>query len=143
MDEDIKTELDHLTVRSQRDLHRMWELLMEPLGFSGTSLWVTFIDADGRPLRHLLEIAESEVLPSPAEVANLYEVLELVCEDLPEGTSVAFLLSRPGREGVTAFDRDFASRLMAGARACRLAGHPTHRANDIGIVVLAPDDLAA
>ncbi len=143
MDDDILTELDNLLVQSQRDLHRMWELLMEPLGFVGTSLWVTLIGDDGRPLRHLLEIAESEVPPEPEEVANLYEVLDLVCEELPAGTSVAFLLTRPGREGVTAFDRDFAARLLAGGRGSGLRGHPIHRANDVGIVVVAPDDLAA
>ncbi len=138
-----RTELERLRIRSQSDLQRMWELLMRPLGFRTTSVWVTFIGPDDRPTRFLVEIAESEQLPEPEEVANLFAVLEQVCHDEGEGTSVAFLVSRPGRDGVNDFDRRLATRLVAGARSSSLHTHPIHVANDVAVWAVTPDDLAA
>lgn len=140
---DESHELDHLLITSQRDLHRMWELLMQPLGFRSTSIWVTFVGADDRPTRFLLEIAESETLPEPHQVANLYSVLAEICAEEGEGTSVALLVSRPGRDAVNAFDRDLATRLTAGARRSGVPCHPIHVANDVGVWAVTPDDLAA
>ena len=89
MDDDIRTQLDDLRIRTQSDLHRLWQLLMQPLGFRTTSVWATFIGADDRPIRFLIEIAESEQLPEPEEVARLFELLEEVCVQECEGASVA------------------------------------------------------
>ena len=143
MDDDIRTELDELLIRNQSDVQRMWELLMQPLGFRSTSIWVTFIGADDRPTRFLVEITESEHLPDPEEVANLFDVLEQVCAEEGEGTSVAFLVTRPGRDSVNTFDRDLAGRLLAGARSSHLHCHPIHVANDRAVWAVTPDDLAA
>lgn len=137
------TELDRLKIRNQSDVQRMWELLMQPLGFRSTSVWVTFIGTDDRPTRFLVEIAETEQLPEAREVENLFDVLEQVCLDEGDGTSVAFLVTRPGRDTVNAFDRDLATRLLAGARASSVACHPIHVANDVGVRAVTPDDLAA
>jgi hypothetical protein len=101
MDDHTTTELDQLKIRNESDVKRMWELLMQPLGFRATSVWVTFIGTDDRPTRFLVEIAESEQLPEPQEVANLFDVLEQVCADEGQGTSVAFLVTRPGRTAST------------------------------------------
>ena len=147
MDDDIThqpgTELDHLKIRSQSDLQRMWELLMRPLGFTSTSVWVTFIGSDDRPTRFLVEIAESEHLPDPPEVAHLFDLLEQLCADEGPGTSVAFLVTRPGRDRVNAFDRDMATRLRTGARHSSVRCHPIHVANDLAVRAVTPDDLAA
>jgi hypothetical protein len=143
MDDHTSTELGRLKIRNQGDVQRMWELLMQPLGFRATSVWVTFIGADDRPTRFLIQITESDQLPEPQEVANLFDVLEQVAAEEGEGTSVAFLVSRPGRDGVNAFDRDLASRLMTGARASGVACHPIHVANDVAVWAVTPDDLAA
>lgn len=137
------TELEHLKIRNRSDVQRMWELLMQPLGFRRTSVWVTFIGTDDRPTRLLVEVAESEQLPTPQEVVNLFGVLEQICADEGAGTSVAFLVTRPGRDAVNAFDRDLATRLRAGARESRVPCHPVHVANDAGVWAVAPDDLAA
>jgi hypothetical protein len=143
MDDHTATELDSLKIRSQNDVQRMWELLMQPLGFRSTSVWVTFIGSDDRPTRFLVEIAESDQLPEPYEVANLFDVLEQICTDEGQGTSVAFLVTRPGRDSVNAFDRDIAARLIAGARASGVHSHPIHVANDLAVWAVTPDDLAA
>ena len=143
MDDDIRTELDELLIRNQSDVQHMWELLMQPLGFRSTSVWVTFIGVDDRPTRFLVEITETEHLPGPEEVANLFAILEQVCAEEGEGTSVAFLVTRPGRDSVNAFDRDLAGRLLAGARASHVQCHPIHVANDLAVRAVTPDDLAA
>jgi hypothetical protein len=136
-------ELDGLTIGSQSDLQRMWELLMQPLGFRSTSLWVTFIGSDDRPTRFLVEIAESEQLPEPREVANLYDVLRQIVDDDPDELTIAFLITRPGRSGTNAFDRALSQRLLAGSRQAGLTVHPIHVADDVAVRAITPDDLAA
>ena len=135
--------LDELSIRSPADLQRMWELLMQPLGFRSTSLWVTFVGSDDRPTRFLIEVAESEHLPEPREVANLYDVLQQVIAQDPDDLTVAFLITRPGRDGTRAFDRELSTRLLAGSRAAGVAIHPIHVADDVGVRAITPDDLAA
>ena len=137
------SELDQLTLRSPADLQRMWELLMAPLGFRTTSLWVTFVGPDDRPTRFLIEIVESEALPSSTEVANLFDVLHQVLAEDPSAVSVAFLITRPGHGGPTAFDRTLSARLLAGARAAGVPTHPVHVADDVAVRAVTPDDLAA
>jgi hypothetical protein len=143
MDDDTPSELDGLTIRSQGDLQRMWELLMQPLGFRSTSLWVTFIGSDDRPTRFLIEVAESEQVPEPREVANLYDVLRQVIDEDPDDLSVAFLITRPGRDGTRPFDRELSARLFAGAPTAGIAIHPIHVADDVAVRAITPDDLAA
>jgi hypothetical protein len=146
MDDDhseLRTELDQLTIRSQSDVQRMWELLMQPLGFRATSLWVTFVGSDDRPTRFLIEISESEHLPGPREVANLFDVLRQVIDEDPDELSVAFLITRPGRDGTRTFDRELSARLLAGSRTARIAIHPIHVADDVAVRAITPDDLAA
>ena len=143
MDDHTSTELDRLTIRTQGDLQRMWELLMQPLGFRSTSLWVTFIGSDDRPTRFLIEVSESEHVPEPREVANLFDVLQQVIDQDPDDLSVAFLISRPGRDGTRAFDRELSARLLAGARTAGVPVRPVHVADDVAVRAITPDDLAA
>lgn len=143
MSEHTDHELDHLRIRHQSDVHRMWELLMQPLGFRGTSVWVTFIGDDDRPTRYLVEIAECEEIPDPEAVVNLFAILEQLCAEEGAGASVAILVTRPGRDAVNAFDRRLATVLVAGARLSSVPLHPIHVANDVGIWAVTPDDLAA
>lgn len=141
-----RAELDHLRVTQQRDLHRMWELLMWPLGFTARSLWVTFVDTDGRPLQALVEIGELDDLGgdpgAEPDVAPLFHVLDQVLGDGP-AVSVAFLVVRPGRAGLQAEDRRLAAALLAGARRAGIHCHPVHVADDVRLAAVTPDDLAA
>ena len=143
MDDFTPSELDQLTITSQADLQRMWELLMQPLGFRSTSLWVTFIGSDHRPTRFLIEVAESDHLPEAREVANLYDVLRQLIDEDSDDLTVAFLISRPGRDGTREFDRELSSRLLAGSRLAGIAIHPIHVADDVAVRAVTPDDLAA
>jgi hypothetical protein len=143
MDDHTSTELDRLTIRTQHDLQHMWELLMHPLGFRSTSLWVTFIGSDDRPTRFLIEVSESDHVPDPREVANLYDVLQQVIDQDPDDLTVAFLISHPGRDGTRAFDRELSARLLAGARTAGVPLRPIHVADDVAVRAITPDDLAA
>ena len=136
-------ELDHLRIRTQRDLQRLWELLMQPLGFRSTSLWVTLIGEDRRPTRFLIEVAGAEDVPGRDEVAHLYDVLEQVLREEGAGTTAALLITRPGRDGPSSVDRLFGRRLLEGARASGVPLEPLHVATDVAVLPLAPDDLAA
>ena len=138
-----RSELDALKIRTQADLHRMWELLMQPLGWRSMSLWVTFVGADRRPTRFLLEVAEHESIPSDDDVANLYDVLDQVLRDEREPCTVAFLIARPGCEPLSAQDRLFGQRLLQGARRSGVPVEPVHVATDVAIWAVTPDDLAA
>ncbi len=143
MDDHTPAELDELTIRSQADLQRMWELLMQPLGFRSTSLWVTFVGSDQRPTRLLVEITESESLPSLPEVANLFDVLQQIIDEDPDDLTVAFLITHPGRDGTTEFDRQLSARLLAGAHDSGISLLPIHVADDVAVRAVTPDDLAA
>ena len=138
------SELDQLTLRSPADLQRMWELLMQPLGFRTTSLWVTFIGPDDRPTRFLIEIAESE---APArrrrEVANLFDVLHQV-HRRGSRRPQRRLPDHPPRPRRHDSLRPRASgRLLDGARAAGVPTHPVHVADDVAVRAVTPDDLAA
>jgi len=70
-------------------------------------------------------------------------VLQQVVDEAPDELSVAFLISRPGRDGTRTFDRELSARLVAGSRVAGLAIHPIHVADDVAVRAITPDDLAA
>jgi len=126
------------TVRSQADLERVWRHLMEPLGFSGASIWMLRLDPDGLAVPHLLEIAEAELAPDdPEPFAGLLEDLE----SADPGGSFAFLRSRPGPGGVDADDRAWASFLYAAGRLGGVRLEVVHLATDTDVVPLPMDEV--
>ena len=143
MDDDTSTELDRIRITSQAELHRLWELLMHPLGFRDLTLWVTFVGEDRRPERFLLEIAESVGVPEPDEVAALFALVARLRAERFPGSTVALLVARPGRAQLTQVDRVLSARLLAAAADAQVPLEPIHVANDVRVLVVAPDDLAA
>jgi hypothetical protein len=129
-------------VRTQADLHRLWRALMGPLGFGGRSLWLLLLEEAGQPTPHLVQIEDMPASPDQHMRDNLaHFVSDLIRELGP--SQMAFLLSRPGRDGITDGDRAWAECLQDVLRREALPGWPVHRANDRELVVIAPDDLAA
>lgn len=145
MDDDVRHELTLMRLRTQSDVHRMWELVMQPLGFGSTSLWFTFVDDRDAPLPMVVELAEIDEsgFPSGDDVAHLYSLLEQASADPGGIASVAFLITRPGRGGILETDRRLAALLLGGARRSRLGCQPIHVAHDLAILTITPDDLAA
>lgn len=133
------TPLPGTLIRSQADLHAMWEGLMQPLGFSARSLWFCLLDPDRRVLPTLTEITEMADQPDgegPAAFARL--VRHLVPDD---ATSCAMLLARPGRRRLRVSDRRWAGALLAACAAEGVPVWPVHLATDEAVVVVPPDAL--
>lgn len=128
-------------VRTQKDLHHLWRILMGPLGFGGRSLWVHLLDADGRSTPVILQIEDLPRCPDRQMRDRLRQFLRHLAED--DGGSIAFLLTRPGRAGIEVGERQWANTLSDVAQWSRLQSWPVHRANDEELVVVTPDDLAA
>lgn len=130
-------------IRSQSELHDAWTTFMQPLGFSGDSIWLMLIGPDDRPVPHLTEIEDAEQPPEPAAIEGFAEMLRMLrAEIVPDGR-FAFLRTRPGGGGITAADRAWAHALH---EAGRLAGVPVevvHRACDVDLVPVPMDELLA
>jgi hypothetical protein len=130
------------TIRTQADLRRTWAFLMRPLGFSGSSIWMLLLDADGRPHPRLVQLEDCPVRPDPDHLQGLAALARTLLDDVKPGGRWAFLRSRPGSASVTPTDRTWARGIL---EACRAAGVPTevvHLATDVDVVPLPYDDLA-
>lgn len=132
---------DHL-ITSQADLEQTWRTLMEPLGFSRTSLWIVFLHPDGRPHKTLIEVPAPDHMTAPDPAAP--ELLDLLHEwtthEVPGGR-VAFLRTRPGRGGLSPADKLWAATLYAAARVAGVPSEVVHVANDDQLVPVPLDDL--
>jgi len=135
---DNKTHLP--SIRTQTDLHALWTTLMEPLGFSGTSLWFAPLAPDGHPLGQVTEVAD---LPSdpPDRLDALVGLITAAYGDAGD-LSVAFLLSRPGRSAISADDARWAQGLAEAAHRAALRIWPVHLASNESVVVIPPDAIA-
>lgn len=143
MDNTRSNELRHLRVETQRDVCRLWQLLMRPLGFSHGSLWVVCIAPDGRPVPGIAEISDADEVPSQVQVDNLYATFSRAFADAGDGSRLAFLISRPGVAPVGRHDARFGRALVDGARRNGVRIEMVHLATDTAIVPLTPDDLVA
>lgn len=127
-------------IRDQADLERLWRSLMEPLGFSRTSLWLLVVEADGTPVRQLVEVDEAHEPPDADQWHGFVHVLGALVEDRP-GARVAFLHTRPGRDGLTDRDRRWAEALYDAAREAGVPCEVVHAANDVRLVPVPLDEL--
>ena len=122
-------------IRNADDLQELWRSLMGDEGFSRRSVWLLFLDADGRPSPVLVPIDDIPRRPVPLFLDNLCCIVrELV--GAPDVATAALLLSRPGRLPMTEDDR-------AWARALRQVSSswPTFLAVGDSVQMFAPDDL--
>lgn len=132
-------DLDH-PITCQADLEGVWRLLMQPLGFGGTSLWFLAVDPDGRVHPHLTQIEECpDPPPPPEEMLGTLSAIHAVLDDLVPGARIAFLRSRPGRRGVDAHDRAWARSLYGAARAIGAPVEVIHLATDDDVWPLPAD----
>jgi hypothetical protein len=126
-------------LRTQADVERMWRRLMQPLGFSGCSLWMVVIE-DDRPVPRIMEITEMPLAPEDGDAEAISGVLARLAED---GTRFAFLRSRPGHGRPDASDRAWARALYDAGRTAGARLEVVHLAHDDDIYPLAVDDLLA
>lgn len=128
-------------VRTDADLHRTWSSMLGDLGFSDRSLWVLFLGDDGRPSGPLLRIDELPDGPWDVAVDDLVAVCRDILDGPGGGGSVALLVTRPGAGPWHVGDRAWARFLTSAAG--RVGGRvwPVHRAHDVALERVAPDDL--
>ena len=63
-------------IHGQADLEDVWRNLMEPLGFSGRSLWLMFIDADDRAMPQLTQIEDLPVVLGDEELRTVGSAID-------------------------------------------------------------------
>ena len=83
---------------------------MGPLGFDERLLRFSFVGADRRLVKLLSDVPIGRS-PTPAMVNDLMSALEVLVNDVAEGGTVAFLLTRPGLGSVSRWDRQWADAL--------------------------------
>jgi hypothetical protein len=90
------------------------------------------------------QLTQIEEIPRWADAKICQPLLEL-CQHIvgrnSAGGSVAFLLTRPGRNPMDDADRSWARGLTAAAEQFGVSMWPVHFANDVELRVFAPDDL--
>lgn len=128
-------------VLTQADVYTRWRMLMGELGFSKSLLWVAMFDSEGRMLPTLSQVDELPAAPDDQFLESLMDAFGQVLHRFAPGGRIAFLLSRPGRAGITAFDRVWATGLDIAARKHGVDAHLVHLANDEEVRVFALDDL--
>lgn len=129
-------------INNQADLEQVWRGLMEPLGFSRTSLWIVFLHPDGQPHKTLIEVPATDRMAAPDPTAP--ELLDLLGEWTTErvpGGRVAFLRTRPGRGGLDQSDRLWAAALYAAAQVAGVPCEVVHAANDDRLVPVPLDEI--
>ncbi|MEZ0578174.1 hypothetical protein [Nocardioides sp. MH1] len=131
-------------ITTQSDLEQTWRAMMEPLGFTRTSLWVVFLHPDGRPHKTLIEVpAPSRMVAPDPSAPELQDLLEEWTTDQVPGGRVAFLRTRPGRGGLDRTDRLWAAALYTAARLAGVPCEVVHAANDERLLPVPLDELDA
>ena len=128
-------------IRNRVDLEHLWRALMGELGFSRRCLWLLFLTPDGRP-GPLIPIDDLPDGPYDVPVDDLVALCREILQGPGGGGSVAFLITRPGRDPWHIGDRAWGRYLTAAAQ--ELGGEdvggrvwPVHRANDAALVPVA------
>lgn len=130
------------TIRTQSDLESAWRHLVGPCSSRSRSVWLMTIEADDQPIPRLTEFAEVDELPAPAFLDAVTAVLREVFAEVP-AERLAFLVSRPGHDGVRPEDRAWAAALYELARRLGLPSEVVHLATAGGVLPVPLDELMA
>lgn len=131
----IETATD--PIDSPADLRQRWRALVEPLGFGERLLRFVFVGPDRRIIKALSEVPVARKA-SPGLARDLMAALHDVVFEASEQLAVAFLLTRPGRGGATADDRQWSALLTRAAAEFGVPIEPVFMANDERLVAVEP-----
>lgn len=123
-------------VHSDADLRQRWRALMGPLGFEDRLLWYAFVGPD-RCLIKMLSQVPVGPRPQGGILWNLMSTLRTLLDDLASGTTVALLLTGPGRGPISSADRLWSTSLTDMAEKFGVPIEPIFRANDESLVQLS------
>lgn len=124
-------------VHSAADMRERWRALMGELRFGERLLWVGFVGADGRMYKTMSQVP-LRTKPQPGLTEYVMSRLPRVLAGLGPGTTVALLLTRPGRGPVSNLDRDWVSLLARVAGEYGVPLQPIFRANDEAVIEVEP-----
>lgn len=116
-------------VHSPADLRQRWRALMGPLGFEKRLLWYAFVGPD-RCLIKMLSHVPIGQRPLGGILWNLMSTLRTVLDDLASGTTVALLLTGPGRGPISSADRLWSKSLTEMSEKFAVPIEPIFSAND-------------
>lgn len=102
---------------------------MGPLGFGERLLWFGFVGPDRR-LTKMLSQTPIGPRPQARYLKNLMSALRTLLDDLASGSTVALLITGPGRGPISSADRVWAKSLAAMAERFDVPVEPIFRAND-------------
>ena len=116
-------------VHSPADLRQRRRALMGPLGFEERLLWFGLLGPD-RCFTKMLSHVPIRPRPQGRILWNLMSALRTLLDDLGPGTTVALLLTGPGRGPVSPADRVWSKTLTDMAARFAVPLEPIFRAND-------------
>lgn len=126
-------------VNSDDDLGAVWQKLMGRGGFGRRSLWMVFLDGNDETLPVIFPMDDLPDAPEPLLIGSLRHILDELLATTP-AVAVSFLLSRPGPDAVTEFDRRWTRTLLDTVPPPTRRG-PMHLATANRVRVIGPDDL--
>jgi hypothetical protein len=132
----IETATD--PVHSAADMCQRWRALMGQLGFGERLLRFAFVGPDRRLIKVLTDV-EIGQRPDLRGVENIMSALQTLLGDMEDGTTVAFLLTRPGPGPVSRVDRQWSTLLTEVAAEFGVPLEPIFRANDESLVLVEPE----
>ncbi len=92
-------------IRSAADLTDHWTVLLDPPIFGSRSLWLMWLQDDGRPLELIIPVEDLPKLPDNSLLFGLLSMHEAVSDArLDGGGHLAMALCRPGRPEITEDD---------------------------------------
>jgi hypothetical protein len=116
-------------VWSAADLRQRWRALMGPLGFGERLLWFGFLGPDRRLTKTLSQLPVGP-RPRARMLKQFMSGLHVLLDDMASGTTVALLLTGPGRGPICPADRVWLKSLTEMAERFAVPLEPIFRAND-------------
>jgi hypothetical protein len=136
----IETATD--PIHSAADMGQRWRAVMGRLGFGERLLWIGFVGPDRRMIKALSQMPLPPRPRRPILVSTMTALVD-VLDGLKDDTSVALLLTRPGKGPISDADRQWARLLTEVAAALGVPIEPIYRANDESLVLVEPEMTAA
>lgn len=95
-------------IRSVSDLTQRWAEMLEPPIFGARSLWLSWLDDDGRMLPIVIPVDDVPDVPDSRLVAGVVTLHEAVSAEYLRGDGhLAMALCRPGRPEITEDDDEW------------------------------------
>lgn len=128
---------------TQADVEAFWVRICHPLGWARRDLWFVFVLPDGRTLPQIHDIQELPDLVEPDLTRNLVWIWREALREVPEGTSIAAMMCRPGSSRLTEADRCWAESILRATSELGVPLRPLHLASDEAIRPIPMDELHA